>query len=110
MTRLARLLRGHLRKAAAPHFKRHPRLKKVLLEAETQLAIIKHSAAQALPALITPQPRHLDVAITAYCNLRCLGCRYGRDFMPGSQLPWSLARDLFVDAKQAGIEHVRLYG
>lgn len=30
--------------------------------------------------------------------------------MNGAQLSWPMARDLFDDAKQAGMEHVRLYG
>jgi cyclic pyranopterin phosphate synthase len=50
------------------------------------------------------------VAVTAHCNLRCIGCRYGRDFMPGAQLSWEMARDLLSDAREAGFESVRLYG
>jgi MoaA/NifB/PqqE/SkfB family radical SAM enzyme len=63
-----------------------------------------------VPGLIRPDPRHLEIAITANCNLRCIGCRYGREFMPGSQLPWPMVRDLLDDAKAAGFWDVRFYG
>ncbi len=99
-------LYGHV----APVLRRHQQLKKLALATETGIERWRHTMATRLPQLIHPQPRHLTVAITAYCNLRCLGCRYGRDFMPHQQLPWPVARDLLDDAKAAGFEMVRLYG
>jgi cyclic pyranopterin phosphate synthase len=39
-----------------------------------------------------------------------MGCRYGRDFMPGQQLSWPMVRDLLDDAKKVGIWSVRFYG
>jgi cyclic pyranopterin phosphate synthase len=39
-----------------------------------------------------------------------VGCRYGRDFMPGHELPFSIVHDLLDDAKAAGVSTVRLYG
>src|SRR5204862_5169926 len=50
------------------------------------------------------------VTLTANCNLRCIGCRYGRDFMPGAQLSWPLVRGLLDDCKEVGIRSIRLYG
>lgn len=50
------------------------------------------------------------MAITAHCNLRCQGCRYGRDFMPGSVLPYHIILMALEDAAQAGIQTIRLYG
>lgn len=99
-------LYGHV----APVLRRHQQLKKLALATETGIERWRHTMAAHLPQLIQPQPRHLTVAVTAYCNLRCLGCRYGRDFMPNQQLPWPVARDLLDDAKAAGFEMVRLYG
>jgi MoaA/NifB/PqqE/SkfB family radical SAM enzyme len=90
--------------------KKHPRLKKALAHAETRVGLLKHTAAQLSPDLIKPQPRRLTVAITAHCNLRCIGCRYGRDFMVGAQLSLQKVRELLDDAKASGIELVRLYG
>ena len=81
-----------------------------LLNGDVKLGLLRHSVAHVLPSIIQPQPRNLTVAITAYCNLRCVGCRYGRDFMPGAQLSWSLIRDLLLDAQRGGFESVRLYG
>ena len=52
----------------------------------------------------------MTVAVTAYCNLRCVGRRYGRDFMPGHQLSLETVRTLLDDARPAAIETVRLYG
>jgi len=88
----------------------HPRLKRALVEAERGVGLVEHSLASIVPALIRPQPRRLTVAITAHCNLRCIGCRYGRDFMPAAQLSLDEVRQLLDDAREAGVEMVRLYG
>ncbi len=83
---------------------------KFLLNADVSLGLLKHSVAHILPGIIQPEPRNLTIAITAYCNLRCIGCRYGRDFMPGAHLSWQLLSDLLDDANRGGFESVRLYG
>lgn len=70
----------------------------------------RQATARMLPVLVRPAPRRLQVAITAQCNLRCIGCRYGRDFMPNSQLPLPLVEQLLADAGQAGVREVRFYG
>ena len=85
-------------------------IKELLVEAETQFDLVKHSLARQVPALIRPRTRKLTVAITAHCNLRCVGCKYGRDFMPGQQLPLQVVQDLLADGRAAGVETVRLYG
>lgn len=103
-------LRHLTRQLLGPWLNRHPRLKAFARQSDTQLDLLRHTAASVLPVLIQPQPRNLTVALTAYCNLRCVGCRYGRDFMPGAQLSWELVRDLLTDARAAGFESVRLYG
>lgn len=65
---------------------------------------------QAWPSLIRARTEKITVAITAHCNLRCRGCRYGRDFMPGAQLPLETVRALLEDAAAARVPAVRLYG
>src|SRR5690349_20926518 len=50
------------------------------------------------------------IAVTSHCNARCIGCRYGRDFMPNSRLDWEIVRDLLDDAREANISSIRLYG
>jgi cyclic pyranopterin phosphate synthase len=70
----------------------------------------RHTVAAHLPMIIQPQPRRLEIAVTSACNLRCVGCRYGRDFMPNQELPWRIIRPLLDDARQAGIWSVRFYG
>jgi cyclic pyranopterin phosphate synthase len=77
---------------------------------DRRLESARHAVAGQLPAVIRPAPRHLEVAITAYCNLRCVGCRYGRDFMRGSQLPLGIVEPLLDDARAAGVWDVRFYG
>lgn len=72
--------------------------------------LLRHTAARLFPELIRPDPREIFVTLTANCNNRCLGCRYGRDFMPGAQLPWEIVRDLLDDCKSFGIRSIRLYG
>lgn len=103
-------LRSTLRSVVRSSLKRHPRAWKALVNADLTLERARHSAATVIPALIQPDPRHLEVAITANCNLRCIGCHYGREFMTGSQLPWPIVRDLLDDAKAAGFWDVRFYG
>jgi cyclic pyranopterin phosphate synthase len=60
--------------------------------------------------LVRPEPRQVHLAITADCNQRCIGCRYGRDFMTGSRLAWPVVRDLLDDLRELGIWRVRFYG
>ena len=78
--------------------------------ARTCIGLAQHSAAAVLPQIIQPDPQEIYVTLTADCNLRCKGCRYGRDFMAGSQLPFPLVRDLLDDCKSLNIRNVRLYG
>jgi MoaA/NifB/PqqE/SkfB family radical SAM enzyme len=84
--------------------------KRILRKADTWITRKRHTLAVDFPILIQPQPRLLTVAITANCNLRCIGCRYGRDFMPGQQLPFRVVADLLHDARDAGFGTIRLYG
>lgn len=62
------------------------------------------------PSAIRARPHKITMAITAHCNLRCTGCRYGRDFMPGAQMPLEMAQGVIADARAAGIGTLRLYG
>jgi molybdenum cofactor biosynthesis enzyme MoaA len=78
--------------------------------ANRALTQIHHGLANIAPALISPTPRQLTIAVTAFCNLRCIGCNYGRDFMKGEQLSWVALKGALDDAKWAGIEKVRFYG
>lgn len=103
-------IHGAVVRGLRPFLGGRPEVKRRLAELDAQLTSVRHSAASAFPALIRPEPRLLTVAITAECNLRCEGCRYGRDFMPHSQLPLSMVMDLLDDAREAGFERVRLYG
>lgn len=88
----------------------NPTLRQALQVIETSYELLRNTASTAIPALIVPSPRMLTVAITAKCNLRCLGCHYGRDYMPGHQLPTETCLRLIGDAAAAGMSTVRLYG
>lgn len=68
------------------------------------------SAAAVWPGILRARTEKITIAITAHCNLRCQGCKYGRDFMPGAQLPLAIVRDLLEDAAAAKMPAVRLYG
>ncbi len=50
------------------------------------------------------------IAITAACNARCEGCRYGRDFMVGERLGLDVVKQVLDDARGAGFHSIRLYG
>jgi cyclic pyranopterin phosphate synthase len=90
--------------------KRHPAAKRLLRFASVQVGLAQHTLAQVAPQTIRPNAKKLTVAVTAYCNLRCIGCRYGRDFMPGQQLSLAMVETLLDDARDAGINTVRFYG
>ena len=93
-----------------PLLDRHRSLRRLIKTADMQTAVLRHSAAAHFPILIQPQPRQLTIAVTAHCNLRCLGCRYERDFMLGEQLPIDLVSTCLEDARAAGVNTVRLFG
>jgi MoaA/NifB/PqqE/SkfB family radical SAM enzyme len=92
------------------HRVHNPLVRRWLGVAETSLELVRNTASRIVPGLVTPSPRSLTVAITAKCNLRCTGCRYGRDYMTGHELPTKMVKRLLRDASAAGISTVRLYG
>jgi MoaA/NifB/PqqE/SkfB family radical SAM enzyme len=70
----------------------------------------RHSLSETWPSLVRARTEKITIAITANCNLRCTGCRYGRDFMPGSILPYEIVEGILEDAAKHNIPAVRLYG
>lgn len=108
-TRIRRLT-DNVRSAVRNAARATPAVKRVLIRAQQDAGLIHHEFGRLLPSLMQPRPRRITIAVTAHCNLRCIGCRYGRDFMPGAQLSLSTVRTVLSDAKSAGIELVRLYG
>ncbi len=105
-----RMATDAVRRAVRTAARSSPGAKRVLVQAERAAGLIEHTIARAVPSVLQPRPRRLTVAITAHCNLRCIGCRYGRDFMVGEQLSLDEVKGLLTDARSAGIELVRLYG
>src|SRR5688572_4508587 len=103
-------IHGDLSRALVPRLRKHPRIWKLAKEVDQLPGLIRHTAAQYAPDLIKPLPRQLTIAITSRCNLRCVGCHYGRDFMPNSELSLPIVRDMLDDASELGFEIVRLYG
>ena len=103
-------IRQMIGQVLSPVLRRHPSLRRAARSMDVCLDTMRHSAAEVFPQVIQPDPREIYVTLTANCNLRCLGCRYGRDFMPGAQLSWPMIRDLLDDCKAFGIRSVRLYG
>jgi molybdenum cofactor biosynthesis enzyme MoaA len=104
------MIRTNLRNLVRSSFKKHPAIRTSLMLLDTQAERLRHTVATVFPEVIKPQLRNITIAITAHCNLRCIGCKYGRDFMPGSQLSWPVVRDLLDDAKEAGAWEIRFYG
>lgn len=102
--------RAKLYSLMRPVLRRRPFLKRAVKSLDVSIDLIRHSAASVLPKVIQPDPREIFITLTANCNLRCKGCRYGRDFMPGEQLPWPVVRDLLDDCKKFDIRGIRLYG
>lgn len=67
---------------------------------------IMTSIATTWPSVVRARTERITVAITAHCNLRCQGCKYGRDFMPGAQLPFKVVEQLMKDAAAAKVPAV----
>ncbi len=107
---VAMTIRKALYRHVAPLVRAHPFVKSTLAAADLQVDRMTHSAAHYVPSLIKPKARHLTIAVTAACNLRCHGCLYGRTFMPGHELALPVMNGLLDDAAQLGFELVRLYG
>lgn len=102
---------SRLRRGLRPIVDQLPRVRAALKGADLQASRLHHSVATRLPAVIQPRPRQLTIAVTADCNLRCVGCNYGdRSFMAGNSLTLDDLRAVLDDARDAGVETVRLYG
>ena len=97
-------------RSSIPLLNRYPRLKEAAKAVDIAAARVNYSVAALVPAVMQPSPRQLTIAVTAHCNLRCAGCRYGRDFMKGEQLSLAEVKEAFEDAYRAGVSKVRLYG
>lgn len=93
-----------------PWLRRHPSLKGMLQRQEQRLGMWRHDLGSHFPSLIRPSPRQITIAITAACNLRCAGCRYGRDFMVGEHLDLATVQRCLDDAAAAGVAAARFYG
>jgi MoaA/NifB/PqqE/SkfB family radical SAM enzyme len=104
------VVRNTVRQQAGAYLRENPTLRGAMVDAENWVLRQRQTVARIYPAVIRPRPLLLMIAVTAYCNLRCQGCRYGRDFMQGHQLSWDLIQGALEDAKAAGIYKVRFYG
>ena len=67
-----------LRNLLEPVYHDKPSLKTQLRAAQSQLDRLRTGARERFPRLIRPHPQHIYLTLTADCNLRCKGCRYGR--------------------------------
>ncbi len=96
--------------ALAPVLRRSPKALSAVRRANRTVDRAITAVADHIPMIIRPDPRQLAIAITAQCNLSCTGCRYGRDFMVGSELPLPKILEAIADAGSCGFSEVRLYG
>jgi molybdenum cofactor biosynthesis enzyme MoaA len=88
----------------------HPTAHSTARAVKRELEFLLHTTALLFPSIIEPDPTEIYLTLTANCNLRCLGCRYGRDFMPGSQLSWDIVKGVLDDCKAMNILNIRFYG
>ena len=103
-------LQQKARRLVGDRVRSSPRAYGFFKELENRVERGRHSVAASLPAVIKPRTYKVMIAITADCNARCHGCRYGRDFMTGSKLEWDMVRDLLDDVAEAGFYSIRFYG
>jgi cyclic pyranopterin phosphate synthase len=99
-----------LRDLLEPVYRDNVALKQNLHALQDGYYRLRTAAYENFPQLIQPHPEYVYLTLTAHCNLRCKGCRYGRDFMPGEELPLGIVREALEDIKAANFEIVRLYG
>jgi len=99
-----------LRYVIGDRLRSRPALRRLLHRADEQLLTVRHMAGVQSPGLVRPRPYKIMIAVTAHCNARCIGCRYGRDFMPGAVLETELALGVLEDSARAGFHSIRLYG
>jgi MoaA/NifB/PqqE/SkfB family radical SAM enzyme len=99
-----------IRRLVGERVRGSPPLYRALKEVENRIEGVRHSAARYAISVIRPRPYKIMVAVTANCNARCVGCRYGRDFMVGHQLELPMVRALLEDAAEAGFYSIRFYG
>jgi molybdenum cofactor biosynthesis enzyme MoaA len=88
----------------------HPAVNSAARAVKKELEFLFHTTALLFPSIIEPDPTEIYLTLTANCNLRCLGCRYGRDFMPGSQLSWEIVKGVLDDCKAINLRNIRFYG
>lgn len=98
------------RRLLLPALRRTPRVKRWLAAQEHRIEVVRNSLASRVSSMVKARTRSATVAITAACNLRCVGCRYGRDFMVGERLSWEMLRDIVDDSAEAGLQVIRYYG
>ena len=97
-------------RAVRPALRLAPGARGLLRSLDESLSRAHHALAERFPAAVRPAPRQITIAITARCNLRCIGCRYERDFMLGAELPLALVKDALADARAAGVHRARFFG
>ena len=103
-------LQQRARRLVGDQARESPVFYEFLKSLENRLERGRHSMADMVPAVIRPRTYKVMIAITADCNARCHGCRYGRDFMNGSRLEWGMVRDAIDDMAEAGFYSIRIYG
>ncbi|MCA9462456.1 MAG: radical SAM protein [Nitrospira sp.] len=103
-------IRSRFRSFIAPTLASCPQVMPWLNKADKYLDLLRHSLARVVPQIIQADPQSIFITLTADCNLRCIGCNYGRTFMSGHVLSWPVVKEVLDDAKTLGIRGVRLYG
>jgi MoaA/NifB/PqqE/SkfB family radical SAM enzyme len=92
------------------YLKAHPAADSAARTVKKELEFLVHTTALMFPSIIKPDPTEIYLTLTANCNLRCLGCHYGRDFMPGQQLSWEIVKGVLDDCKAINLRNIRFYG
>ena len=103
-------IRSTLIKNLSPVYNKNPALRTALISADSVVENIRQISGNVVPATIKPEPRSLFISLTANCNLRCMGCNYGRNFMRGHTLSLNVVKTLLDDAKEVGFDKIRFYG
>jgi MoaA/NifB/PqqE/SkfB family radical SAM enzyme len=103
-------LQQQMRRLLGHRLRGLPRVRGLLKEAEHHAVRYRHAAGSLMVRTIKPRAYKVMIAVTADCNARCQGCRYGRDFMVGHRLDWPMVRDLLDDAAAMGFYSIRFYG
>ena len=80
----------------------HPEIRDHAAHAETWVLQQHHTLSRVFPALIRPRPYLVMIAVTGYCNLRCMVSRAGHEKAPAPNLAVRAGALYYLAVRRSG--------